>query len=263
MPDISWLPVIDWGDYSGWGPLTYEYLGRYSRGFMVTLGVTFSTLLVGFFIAIPVAVMRLSRNPLIRVPTFAYMFFFRGTPLIVQLYLFYYGSGQFRPELQNMGIWWFFREPLYVSLLVYLLNTTAYTAEIFRGAIQAVPFGEIEAAKVIGMSSMKRFRRIIFPKAIRIGFPAYTNEVVFLFQAVVIISLVTVMDLFGVARAAQSYSYRIYEPLFFVGIVYLASSYAIFYFMGRVETMMMRHVRDRGDVEAAKALTAKKTFALR
>ena len=112
----------------------------------------------------PVALARLSGNPLLRWPAFAYMFYFRGTPLLVQIFLIYYGSGQFVPQLRALGLWDLFREPYFCAVLTLTLNTAAYTAEILRGAIRAVPFGEIEAARALGMSGGLRLRRIILPR---------------------------------------------------------------------------------------------------
>ncbi len=122
------------------------------------------------------------------------MFVFRGTPLVAQLFLIYYGSGQFVPQLRAVGLWdGYFRDPMFCGLLALVLNTSAYTAEILRGAILGVPHGEIEAAKAFGMPRFLQLRRIILPRAFRIGLPAYTNEVVFLFQATSLVSLITLL----------------------------------------------------------------------
>ena len=178
-----------------WGQRALEAWPDYLSGMVLTIELTVISLLLGLFLAMPLAFMRLSPNPLIRWPVFGYMFFFRGTPLIVQIYLIYYGSGQFVQELRAIGLWPFFREPYFCALLTLTLNTTAYTAEILRGAIQAVPYGEIEAAKAVGMSRWKQIKRIILPKAWRIGLPAYSNEVVFLFQATSLVSIIGLYDM--------------------------------------------------------------------
>ena len=124
--------------------------------------------------------MRLSPNPLLWMPVYGYILYFRGTPLLVQLFLVYYGSGQFRPFLDSIGLWVLFREAYFCAVLTLTLNTAAYTAEILRGAIQGVPRGDIEAARAVGYSGILLYRRIVLPKAFRIALPAYTNEVVFL-----------------------------------------------------------------------------------
>ena len=157
------------------------------------------------------------------------MFFFRGTPLLVQIFLIYYGSGQFVSELRSLGLWQFFREPYFCAVLTLTLNTAAYTAEILRGAIRAVPFGEVEAGRAFGMSCGLILRRVILPKAFRIALPAYTNEVIFLFQATSLVSIITIMDLTGVGRVIIAETFRTFEVWIFVGLCYLAMSYGILY----------------------------------
>ena len=179
------------------------------------------------------ALARLADNPLLRWPAFGYMFYFRGTPLLVQIFLIYYGSGQFVPQLRALGLWDFFREPYFCAVLTLTLNTAAHTAEILRGAIRAVPYGEIEAARALGMPGGLRLRRIILPKAFRLALPAYTNEVIFLFQATSLVSIITMMDLTGVARVLIADTFRTFEIWIVVGLIYLALSYAMLYGLKR------------------------------
>ena len=136
-----------------------DSLPRLLSGALVTLQLTAISVVIGLVLAVPVALARLSDNPLLRWPAFGYMFYFRGTPLLVQIFLIYYGSGQFVPELRAAGLWQFFREAYFCAILTLTLNTAAYTAEILRGAIRAVPFGEIEAARALGMSKSLRLPR--------------------------------------------------------------------------------------------------------
>ena len=233
-----------------WGQRALEAWPEYLDGTLLTLELTAISVFIGLMIAMPVAFMRLSKNPFIWMPTYGYMFFFRGTPLIVQIFLVYYGSGQFVSELRAWGLWTYFREPYFCALLTLILNTTAYTAEILRGAIQAVPYGEIEAAKAVGMSRWKQITRIILPKAWRIGLPAYSNEVVFLFQSTSLVSIITLMDLTGVARKLVSQTYRTYENLILAAVIYLAISYLIFFVFKVVERRLTGHLRQRPDAEA-------------
>ena len=186
-----------------------DSLPRLLSGAWVTLQLTGISVLIGLVVAVPVALARLSANPLLRWPAFAYMFYFRGTPLLVQIFLIYYGSGQFVQQLRALGLWEFFREPYFCAVLTLTLNTAAYTAEILRGAIRAVPFGEVEAARALGMSGGLRLRRIILPKAFRLALPAYTNEVIFLFQATSLVSVITLVDLTGAARDIISDTLRL------------------------------------------------------
>jgi octopine/nopaline transport system permease protein/arginine/ornithine transport system permease protein len=223
-----------------------DNLDRFAAGLLLTIELTVISCAIGLVCAVPVAIGRLSKNWLISWPIFAYMFFFRGTPLIAQLYLIYYGSGQFVPQLRALGLWdGFFREPMFCALLALVLNTTAYTAEILRGAILGVPLGEIEAARAFGMPWRQQMRRVVLPRAFRIGLPAYTNEVVFLFQATALVSLVTLLDLFGVARDVIADTFRHHQVMIFVGAVYCAISYLLFWLLGKIEWRWNAHLRAR------------------
>jgi octopine/nopaline transport system permease protein/arginine/ornithine transport system permease protein len=227
-----------------------DNLPRLLSGAWMTLQLTGLSALIGLALAVPVALARLSDNPLLSWPAFAYMFYFRGTPLLVQIFLIYYGSGQFVPQLRALGLWEFFREPYFCALLTLTLNTAAYTAEILRGAIRAVPLGEIEAARALGMSGSLRLRRIILPKAFRLALPAYTNEVIFLFQATSLVSIITIMDLTGVGRVLIAETFRTFEIWIVVGLCYLMMSYAILYGFRRLEYHLSGHLRAGPELEA-------------
>jgi His/Glu/Gln/Arg/opine family amino acid ABC transporter permease subunit len=231
-------------------PIT-DNLDRYFWGTMLTLELTIISCIIGFLLAVPLGVGRLTKNPLIRWPVFAFMYVFRGSPLLVQLFLIYYGSGQFRPQLQAVGLWnGFFRDAYFCALLTLTLNTAAYTAEIVRGAILGVPNGEIEAAKAFGMPRLLQLRRVILPRAFRIGLAAYTNEVVFLFQATSLVSVITLVDLTGAARDIISDTLRPYPVWIFVGAIYCSISYALFWLLGRLEHRWSTHLRARPGVAA-------------
>jgi octopine/nopaline transport system permease protein/arginine/ornithine transport system permease protein len=200
---------------------------RLMSGTWVTVQITVLSLVLGFVIAVPSAAMRLSDNPVLRLPVQGFMFYFRGTPLLVQLFLIYYGSGQLREPLESVGLWMWFREAWFCGVLTLTLNTAAYTAEILRGAIQGVPRGEIEAARAVGMSGVLLFRRIIMPKAFRIALPAYGNEVVFLLQATSLVSTITLLDLTGVARRVIAQTFAVYEVFITAAVIYLVMVYAL------------------------------------
>jgi His/Glu/Gln/Arg/opine family amino acid ABC transporter permease subunit len=235
-----------------------DSLPRLLSGAWITIQLTVLSAAIGLVLAVPVALARLSANPLLRWPAFAYMFYFRGTPLLVQIFLVYYGSGQFVPQLRALGLWEFFREPYFCALLTLTLNTAAYTAEILRGAIRAVPLGEIEAARALGMSGALRLRRIVLPKAFRLALPAYSNEVIFLFQATSLVSIITIMDLTGVGRVLIAETFRTFEIWIFVGLCYLVMSYAILYGFRRLEYRLSGHLRAGPSLETlpARALRA-------
>ena len=230
-----------------------DNLPRFASGAWVTVQLTTLSVLIGLVCAVPVALARLSPNPLLSWPAYGYMFYFRGTPLLVQIFLIYYGSGQFVPELRAVGLWQFFREPYFCAILTLTLNTAAYTAEILRGAIRAVPFGEVEAGRAFGMSRGLMLRRVILPKAFRLALPAYTNEVIFLFQATSLVSIITIMDLTGVGRVIIAETFRTFEVWIFVGLCYLVMSYAILYVLKRLEHHLSAHLRGVPTVAAAPA----------
>jgi len=204
-----------------------EHLPSLMSGTWITIQITLISLIAGFVIAVPAAAMRLSPNFLARLPAQGFMFYFRGTPLLVQLFLIYYGSGQLRELLQTVALWQFFREAWFCAVLTLTLNTAAYTAEILRGAIQGVPRGEIEAGRAVGMSGTLLFRRIIMPKAFRIALPAYGNEVVFLLQATSLVSTITLLDLTGVARRIIAETFAVYEVFITAAVIYLVMVYAL------------------------------------
>lgn len=239
-----------------------DNLPRFASGAWITIQLTVISVAIGFVCAVPLSLARLSKNPLLRWPAYGFMFYFRGTPLIVQIFLIYYGSGQFVAELKAVGLWTYFREPYFCAILTLSLNTAAYTAEILRGAIQAVPHGEVEAAKACGMSYSLAFRRIIFPKAMRLALPAYTNEVVFLFQATSLVSIITILDLTGVGRIVISQSFRTFEVWIFVGLCYLVITYAMLYGFRLLEHRLMAHLRGR-DEDQAEAAPAQDAIAVR
>ncbi|KZY69879.1 ABC transporter permease, partial [Oleiphilus sp. HI0066] len=166
-------------------------LMHYWSGFVTTVQLVFLSLLIGFVISLPLAILRTSKNKWINLPIWAFVYFFRGTPLLVQLYLIYYGTAQIT-GIQQTFLWDILSEAFYPCLIAFVLNTAAYTTEIFRGAIEATPRGEIEAAKAYGMGVAKRMRRIILPGAMRRALPAYANEVIFMLHASSIASVVTI-----------------------------------------------------------------------
>lgn len=210
-------------------------------GARMTLVLTAFSVSVGFCLAIPLALAKLSTSRWKRIPASTFIYLFRGTPLLIQLYLIYYGLGQFRETLEDMGLWWFFRDALNCALLVLVLNTAAYSGEIFRGAIAGVPSGQIEAARAVGMSWFTQTRRIVLPQAMRIAWPAYTNEVVFLMQATSLVSLVTVTELFRAADDVAVRTFKIYTMYLTVAAIYLVISYVIIFVFGLAERYLMRH----------------------
>jgi His/Glu/Gln/Arg/opine family amino acid ABC transporter permease subunit len=220
-----------------------DSLPRLLQGTWVTIQITGLSVLIGFCLAIPLSVMRVSKNPLLWTPVYVFIFYFRGTPLLVQIFLIYYGSGQFQPLLDSIGLWTLFQSAWFCAVLSLTLNTAAYSAEIFRGGIQGVPKGEIEAARACGMSGTLLYRRIILPKALRIAWPAYTNEVIFLLQASSLVSIITVMDLTGVAREIAARSFAFYELFLTAALLYLVLVYVVLFIFKRIENRISAHLQ--------------------
>ena len=223
--------------------IVIDSLPRLLSGTWVTIQITALSVSIGLCLAVPVALMRVAKNRLISTPSYVFCFYFRGTPLLVQIFLIYYGSGQFVGFLETVGLWQFFKQAYFCAVLTLTLNTAAYTAEILRGAIEAVPWGEIEASRACGMSKPLMYRRIVLPKAFRLAWPAYTNEVVFLLQATSLVSIITVMDLTGVTRVISARSFAFYELFIAAALIYLALVYGILFVFRRIEHRITGHLQ--------------------
>lgn len=231
------LWILDYG-------VIFQYFGRLLVGAVLTIELVAISVLIGFCIALPTALMRVSTNPWLRYPAYAYIFYFRGTPLLVQIFFIYHGLGQL--DLIRDGILWpIFKEAYWCVLIAFTLNTAAYSAEILRGAIQAVPRGEIEAARAIGMSKALAYRRIILPRALRIGLPAYGNEIVLMLKGSALASTITLLDLTGMARTIIARTYTPVEIFLAAGLIYIVINYAFAYGWTRIERRVNRYLVPR------------------
>ena len=206
--------------------LVRDSLPALMAGAATTLELVIIALIIGFVLAVPLALMRTSKNPIFMGAAYGYIFYFRGTPLLVQIYLTYYGLGQFEAVRESF-LWPIFREAYWCAIIAFSLNTAAYTAEIFRGAIQAVPHGEIEAARAVGMSRVLQYRRIILPSAFRLALPAYSNEVILMLKGSALASTITLLDLTGAARVIVSRTFAPYEVFITAAVFYLLITFVI------------------------------------
>ncbi|WP_319533885.1 ABC transporter permease subunit [uncultured Vibrio sp.] len=209
-------------------------------GAWMTLKITFISVSIAALLALPMSLLRVQPSQFYRWPVQLFISFFRGTPLIAQLFLLYYGSGQFRPWLMEMGMWGFFRDPVNCALLVFALNSLAYQTEILRGAIQSVDAGEIEAAKSMGMNNSLLYRRIVMPLAYRIAFPALGNECILMLKGGAVASVITVMDLMGQTRRAFSQTFDI-STYFLAAAMYLVIATAFVLAWRQAERYLYRH----------------------
>lgn len=201
-----------------WG-LFLQILG----GVPNTLSLAGASLLLGFVFAVGLALMRLSPWKPVSWLAYSYVYFFRSTPLLVQIFLIYYGTGQFE-GLRESWAWPFFREAYWCAMLALTLNTTAYTSEIIRGGLQSVPWGQIEAAKACGMSLLLRFRRVIFPQAIRQALPGYGNEIVLMVKSTSLASTITLLEITLIARKDASSTYTL-DALVIAAAIYLTINF--------------------------------------
>jgi polar amino acid transport system permease protein len=222
--------------------LLTAYGDRLLLGVLMTAKVIAVSASLGFLLAFPVCYARMSCNPILSNLSFAYVTFFRGTPLLCQLYLFYYGSGEFRPELTDLNLWWFFRDSYYCCVLAFTLNTSAYQSEILRGAISAVPKGQIEAARALGLSPLHIARHIVFPQAMLVALRPLGNELIALIKASALAAIVTLLDLMGQTRFifARTFDFSIY---LYCALIYLACTEAIRRAINALEARLSRHVR--------------------
>ncbi len=213
------------------------------EGTVLTLELVVFALLLGMIIALPIALMRVSANSVVRAIPYGYIFFFRGTPLLVQIFLVYYGASQFE-AVRESSLWPILREPYWCAILAFSLNTGAYTAEILRGAIQAVPFGQVEAARTMGMSVTQTYRRIILPQAMRIGLPAYGNEVILMIKGSALASTITLLDLLGMTRTLIARNYLAVEMFIAAGLIYLLLSFILTQAFKHLEIRLTKNLRE-------------------
>ncbi|MNZ46915.1 Octopine transport system permease protein OccM [compost metagenome] len=203
-----------------------KYLPQLAQGAILTLELVAIAVLAGLIVALPLGIARASRHWYVRALPYGYIFFFRGTPLLVQLFLVYYGMAQFE-AIRQSALWPVLRDPYWCAVITMTLHTAAYIAEILRGAIQAVPPGEIEAARALGMSRFQALFYIILPRAARIGLPAYSNEVILMVKASALASTVTLLELTGMARTIIARTYLPVEIFFAAGLFYLLIAYVL------------------------------------
>lgn len=223
---------------------TADTVRMYGRGFITTIELTSGALLIGLALAIPLAILRSTNKRWLSWPIYLYCYIFRGTPLLVQLYIIYYGITYVDGIQQT--IWWqWFKNPFYPALLAFTLNTCAYTTEIITGAIAETDRKELEAAKAYGMSWWTTMHRIVLPAAFRRALPAYANEVIFLLQCTSVASVITIIDITGAAQNIYSRYYAPFEAFIFAACIYLLITFCILYLFRRLENYLLAHLKPR------------------
>ena len=204
----------------------WESLPLYFGGVLVTLKLLAISLALGLAAAVPLALMRVSKQPWVNLPAWLYTYVIRGTPMLVQLFLIYYGLAQFE-SVRESALWPYLSNATFCACLAFAINTSAYTAEILAGSIKATPHGEIEAAKAMGMSRAKLYRRILLPSALRRALPQYSNEVIMMLHTTSLASIVTLIDITGAARTVNSQYYLPFEAFITAGLFYLCLTFIL------------------------------------
>ncbi|MEO1199811.1 MAG: ABC transporter permease [Pseudomonadota bacterium] len=228
---------------------TPEFADRYAprilSGILVTIELVVISTVIGALISLPFTFGRMSKNPIIGGISYAYVYFFRGTPLIAQVFLIYYGAGEFRGFFESLRLWWFFSDPFYCAIFAFSLNTSAYQAEILRGAIQNMPQGQWEAGDALGLPRHVTFLRVILPQALIVALRPYGNEIVLMIKGSAIASIITVFDLMGETRRAfsRSFDFQIY---LWAAVTYLIMVETLRRVWDRLEVRLTRHLKRVG-----------------
>jgi octopine/nopaline transport system permease protein len=210
----------------------------------LTISVWFLSVLLGGFIAAGVTWMRVSGVKPFEWLARAYVMIFRGTPLLIQLFIVYYGLSSL-PAVRASFAWGFLRDAFNCAVLALALCTAAYQAEIFRGALLAVPHGQIEAGRACGMSRFLMFRRLIFPIALRHALPAYSTEMISMVKSTALVSLVTLWDVMSIALKIRNDTLVTYLPLILAGAIYFVVNYIIGVGFLALERRLSPHLRPR------------------
>ncbi|MBS7543015.1 ABC transporter permease [Ancylobacter oerskovii] len=214
---------------------------RFLSGVWVTIELVGLSMVFGALLALPLAIARVEGGKISSRLAFGYSYFFRGTPLLAQTFLVYYGAGQFREFFTDIGLWWFFRDAFNCAVFTFTLNTAAYQAEILRGGLQSLQVGQSEGGKSLGLTRYQIYRTILLPQAYAVGLRPLGNEVVLMIKSSAIASVVTVYDLMGVTRLAFSRSYDM-EVYLWAAALYLIMVEIVRRVWNVLERRLNRHV---------------------
>lgn len=229
--------MIDWG-------LVVDSLPAYWRGLQVSLLLMLISVSASFVLSVPLAIARVSSNPWLAKPVFLYTYVIRGTPLLVQLYMIYFGLAQFE-WLRESAAWPLFRNAWFCAWLAFALNSTAYTTEILAGALRQTPNGELEAARSLGMGTFDIYTRILLPSAIRRALPQYGNELVMVMHATSIASAVTIVELTRTARDVYYNNLAPLEAFGLVAVFYFAITFTLVGIVKLLEGRFLKHLRPK------------------
>lgn len=228
--------------YNSWEiDLVQTYAPRYWSGLQTTLKLVFISITLGALLSFPVAMARMSKSKFWQAIAYGYVYFFRGTPLLAQVFLIYYGFGSFKPFLETVGLWGFFREAWYCAILAFTLNTAAYQAEILRGAIDSVSKGQWEGGNALGLSKRVIFWKIILPQALIVALRPYGNEIILMIKGSAIVAIITVYDLMGETRRAYSRTFD-FQTYIWAAVIYLTIVEMLRHIWEWMERRLTRHL---------------------
>jgi arginine/ornithine transport system permease protein len=222
-------------------PVVLQSLPEFGRGLLMSMQLLALCLATGFVCAVPLAIARISSRRWLAAPVWAFTYVIRGTPLLVQVFIVYYGLAQF-PAVRESVVWPLLREAWFCAWLAFSVNTIAYTTEIFAGALKATPAGEIEAARAYGLEGWRLYRRVLLPSALRRALPQYGNEVVSLMHATSIASTVTLVDITRVARDVYANHLLPVEAFGTAAVIYFLLTFAMVGGFRLLERRYLRHL---------------------
>ncbi len=225
-----------------------DSLPLYKEGIGVTLWLLAISLATSFVLSVPLAIARVSSRPWLSRPVWLYTYLLRGTPLLVQLFIIYHGLAQFEAVRESMA-WVLLKNAWFCAWLAFTLNSTAYTTEIFAGALRATPPGEIEAARSYGLSGFTLYRRVLLPSALRRALPQYSNEVVGLMHATAIVSTVNLVDITRIARDVYSNHLQVTESFGVAAVLYFLLTFTLVGVFRLLERRFLRHLRPEARTE--------------
>ncbi len=223
--------------------LIYEHKALFIEGVGMTINLTFFSLLLGLVIAIPSSLILSFKVPFLEGMVATYVYIFRGSPLIVQLFLIYYGLAQFE-WVRNSPLWVILGEAYWCALIAFGLNSGAYTTTILQGFIESTPKGEIEAARAFGMNLYQQIKRIILPSSFRRALPAYSNEIIFTLHGSALASTVQIIDILGAGRWINGRYYLSFQGFLAAGFLYALLTICIILLLKRLEIRWNRHLRN-------------------
>ena len=214
--------------------LMIESFPRLLNATILTIQLTLISLFFGIFVGVFFAILRTSKNKILYSISYYYSYIFRGTPLLVQIFIIYFGLGQLE-WIRNSFLWFFLKEPYSCAILAFTLNTGAYSSEIFRSAFETINKGIVEASKSLGLNKINIFLKIKLPIAIKQSLPAYGNEMILMLKGTSLASTVTLLDLTGVAKHIISTTFKPVEVFIVAGSIYLLMTFVIHSFIKVLE----------------------------